>query len=93
MRMCAGAVPLQEADVCACACVQAQFLSKKPMGESLLWTCGSVYESKGLQGLGGIEGFSAGVKQVTHTAAAQMRVAGAAVRTYRAAQKERSSES
>ena len=37
----------------------AQDLVKAPMGEALLWTVGYMYEQKGLQALGGVEGFQA----------------------------------
>ena len=64
---------------------QAKVLAKSPMGEALLWTCGYVYELKGLQALGGVEGFQASMRQSAHTKAAQFRVIGAGVRTLQAA--------
>ena len=66
----------------------AKRLHEAPVGEALVWTCGYIYESKGLQAMGGIEAIGAGAKQTMHTAAAQMRVAGAAINTYRAYRKD-----
>jgi len=66
----------------------AAALQAAPMGEALLWTCGYVYEHKGLQALGGIEGFSSGWRQSVHDAGSTLRIAGAAYSTWRAARKE-----
>ena len=62
----------------------AKLLKDAPVGEALIWTCGYIYETKGLQALGGIEAVGAGTRDKAHTVGAQMRVAGAAIKTYKA---------
>jgi len=66
----------------------AKLLREAPFGEALIWSCGYVYESKGLQALGGIDGISSEFKVHGHEAAAKLRVAQSAFRTYRAFRKE-----
>ena len=61
-----------------------QVLKDAPVGKALVWTCGYVYENKGVQYLGGAEAVASNARQAAHTAAAQMRVAGAAISTYKA---------
>ena len=63
-------------------------LINAPVGDALIWTCGYIYEHKGLQALGGIDAVGSGFQQTIHTAASQMRVAGAAIKTYRAYRKD-----
>jgi len=67
---------------------QAALLEQAPFGQSLVWTCGYIYEQKGLQALGGLESVKADLEQKGHTAAAQARVAGSAIRTFQAVRKE-----
>ena len=66
----------------------AKVLINAPVGDALIWTCGYIYEHKGLQALGGIDAVGSGFQQTIHTAASQMRVAGAAIKTYRAYRKD-----
>ena len=63
---------------------EAAILQKAPIGVALIWTCGYIYEHKGLQALGGIDAVSSNARQAVHQAAANMRVATAAIKTYRA---------
>ena len=66
----------------------AQALQAAPFGHSLVWTCGYIYEQKALQALGGIESVGAALEQRGHTAVQQVRVAGSAIKTFRAVRKE-----
>ena len=65
-----------------------QALQAAPFGHSLVWTCGYIYEQKALQALGGIESVGAALEQRGHTAVQQVRVAGSAIKTFRAVRKE-----
>lgn len=58
-------------------------LQASPMGPALLWTCGYVYEQKGLQDLGGVEGFASAWKQSAHDASATLKIAGSAYNTWK----------
>merc|ERR1712185_315781 len=62
------------------------------MGEALLWTCGYMYEQKGLQALGGIEGIASSWRQSAHGAGSTLKIAGAAYSTWKAARKEMKKE-
>ncbi len=59
-----------------------------PLGEALLWTCGYVYEHKGLQALGGLDGVGVEFRQAAHKGAQGLRIASSAIRTFRAVRKE-----
>jgi hypothetical protein len=63
---------------------EAAVLQKAPVGVALIWTCGYIYEHKGLQALGGLDAVGSTIQQKVHDAAANLRVAGAAIKTYRA---------
>ena len=67
---------------------EAAILQAAPVGIALVWTCGYIYEQKGLQALGGLDGMSSKASQAIHGAAANMRVASAAIKTYQAFRKD-----
>ena len=67
---------------------EAQVLQAAPVGGALVWTCGYIYEQKGVQALGGLDAYGSKASAALHGAAANMRVAGAAIKTYQAFRKD-----
>ena len=72
---------------------EAEALREAPVGVALIWTCGYIYEQKGLQALGGLSGLgSKYVTEAKHGGAHLMNVTNATIKMYRAFRKNAKEE-